>query len=181
MRDFITLDDLSNFEIEQIFRLADQMKEQPATWAGFCKGKILATLFFEPSTRTRTTFELAAKRLSADVLNVTVATSSAKKGESLLDTLHTLEALAAKHGDHRFRLIVGSDVLDEVAQWHRWDAIVESFAPIIVGRSGYRSVEGHPSFPEVSSTDVRDRLREGLSVRGLVTARVADVVGSWPP
>ena len=96
-------------------------------------------------------------------------------------TLHTLEALAAKHGDHRFRLIVGSDVLDEVAQWHRWDAIVESFAPIIVGRSGYRSVEGHPSFPEVSSTDVRDRLREGLSVRGLVTARVADVVGSWPP
>ena len=43
MRDFITLDDLSNFEIEQIFRLADQMKEQPATWAGFCKGKILAT------------------------------------------------------------------------------------------------------------------------------------------
>ena len=87
MRDFITLDDLSNFEIEQIFRLADQMKEQPATWAGFCKGKILATLFFEPSTRTRLSFESAISRLDGRALGFTDPTSSSiAKGETIADT-----------------------------------------------------------------------------------------------
>lgn len=57
------------------------------------RGKTIVNLFFEPSTRTSTTFELAAKRLSADVLNMNMATSSTSKGESLLDTLHTLEAM----------------------------------------------------------------------------------------
>ncbi len=57
------------------------------------RGKTIVNLFFEPSTRTRTTFELAAKRLSADVLTVNVATSATHKGESLLDTLRTLQAM----------------------------------------------------------------------------------------
>lgn len=57
------------------------------------RGKTIVNLFFEPSTRTRTTFELAAKRLSADVLNLNIEASSTKKGESLLDTLWTLEAM----------------------------------------------------------------------------------------
>ncbi len=57
------------------------------------RGKTIVNLFFEASTRTRTTFELAAKRLSADVLNINIAHSSASKGESLQDTLHTLEAM----------------------------------------------------------------------------------------
>ena len=57
------------------------------------RGKTVANLFFETSTRTRTTFELAAKRLSADVLNVNMSTSATSKGESLLDTLRNLEAM----------------------------------------------------------------------------------------
>jgi aspartate carbamoyltransferase catalytic subunit len=57
------------------------------------RGKTIVNLFFEPSTRTLTTFELAAKRLSADVLNINIAQSSASKGESLQDTLQTLEAM----------------------------------------------------------------------------------------
>jgi aspartate carbamoyltransferase catalytic subunit len=57
------------------------------------RGKTIANLFFEPSTRTRTTFELAAKRLSADVLNLNIQSSATRKGESLLDTLRTLEAM----------------------------------------------------------------------------------------
>lgn len=57
------------------------------------RGCTVANLFFEPSTRTRTTFELAAKRLSADVLNLNSSTSSTSKGESLQDTLQTLEAM----------------------------------------------------------------------------------------
>lgn len=57
------------------------------------RGKTITNLFFESSTRTRTTFELAAKRLSADVLNLNISTSATSKGESLLDTLHNLEAM----------------------------------------------------------------------------------------
>ena len=57
------------------------------------RGKTIANLFFEPSTRTRTTFELAAKRLSADILNLNISTSATSKGESLSDTLKNLEAM----------------------------------------------------------------------------------------
>ncbi len=59
------------------------------------RGKTVVNLFFENSTRTRTSFELAARRLSADVINFDVATSSVNKGESLLDTVETIEALGA--------------------------------------------------------------------------------------
>ena len=61
------------------------------------RGKVVATLFFEESTRTRLSFETAAKRLSADVLSLAVASSSVKKGESLRDTVETVEA----HGHRR--------------------------------------------------------------------------------
>jgi len=59
------------------------------------RGRTVVNLFFESSTRTRTTFELAAKRLSADVLNINLATSATKKGESLLDTLRNIQAMQA--------------------------------------------------------------------------------------
>ena len=58
------------------------------------RGRTVANLFFEPSTRTRASFDLAGKRLGADVLNLDVNTSSRKKGESILDTIYTLEAMA---------------------------------------------------------------------------------------
>lgn len=67
--------------------------DRPVKKVPLLRGKTIANLFFEPSTRTRTTFELAAKRLSADVLNISIETSSARKGESLLDTLRNLEAM----------------------------------------------------------------------------------------
>ena len=57
------------------------------------RGKTVVNLFFEPSTRTRTTFEIAAKRLSADVINLNVSASSTSKGETLLDTVRNLEAM----------------------------------------------------------------------------------------
>src|SRR5476651_1702808 len=59
------------------------------------RGKSVFNLFFEPSTRTRTTFEIAAKRLSADVLNLNIAVSSHTKGETLLDTVDNLSAMHA--------------------------------------------------------------------------------------
>jgi aspartate carbamoyltransferase catalytic subunit len=87
MRHLITLDDLSNFEIEQIFRLADQMQTQLATWSGFCKGKLLATLFYEPSTRTRLSFESAIGRLDGRALGFADPdAASVAKGETIADT-----------------------------------------------------------------------------------------------
>src|SRR5213595_2484543 len=59
------------------------------------RGKTIINLFFEPSTRTRTSFEIAGKRLSADVINISVATSSVSKGESLRDTAENLQAMQA--------------------------------------------------------------------------------------
>ena len=88
MRHLITLDELSNFEIEQVFRLADQMRIELATWSGFCKGKLLATLFYEPSTRTRLSFESAMDRLDGRTLGFAdPQAASVAKGETIADTV----------------------------------------------------------------------------------------------
>ncbi|MBI1883386.1 MAG: aspartate carbamoyltransferase catalytic subunit [Chlamydiae bacterium] len=90
------LEDLSPEEIVSILDTAESFKDisiRPIKKAPALRGKTVATLFYEPSTRTRTSFELAAKRLSADTLNVTIAASSVVKGESLKDTVRNLEAL----------------------------------------------------------------------------------------
>lgn len=70
--------------------LARDIKKVPTL-----RGKTMVNLFFEPSTRTRMSFELAGKRLSMDVINVSIPTSSVVKGETLLDTIHTVEAYGA--------------------------------------------------------------------------------------
>src|SRR4029453_17711397 len=66
-----------------------EIKKVPAL-----RGRTVINLFFEPSTRTRTSFEIAAKRLSADAVNISVSTSSVSKGETLLDTARNLEAMS---------------------------------------------------------------------------------------
>jgi aspartate carbamoyltransferase catalytic subunit len=92
----LSLDDLSSEAIIEILDTAESfvevnrraIKKVPAL-----KGRVVASLFFEESTRTRLSFETAAKRLSADVLSLAVASSSVKKGESLRDTIATIDAL----------------------------------------------------------------------------------------
>ena len=102
MRHLITLDDLSNFEIEQIFRLAHPMKTQLSTWSGFCKGKLLATLFYEPSTRTRLSFESAMARLDGRALGFADPyAASVAKGETIADTArmvtHYADLIVVRH------------------------------------------------------------------------------------
>src|SRR5512135_590703 len=76
---------------ESFLNVADrEVKKVP-----LLRGKAIFNLFFEPSTRTRTTFEIAAKRLSADVINLNIAASSQSKGETLLDTVNNLSAMQA--------------------------------------------------------------------------------------
>jgi len=94
----LDLDDFSAAEIEYVLATADAMKEvlrRPIKHAPALRGVTVVTLFYEVSTRTRVSFELAAKHLGADVVNITATASSVMKGESLLDTAHTLRALGA--------------------------------------------------------------------------------------
>src|SRR3989344_1696085 len=95
-KDLLDLESLSAEEIELILDTAAPFKKlftQSIKKVPTLRGKTVALLFYEPSTRTRASFELAAKRLAADTLDLPLATSSIQKGESLIDTGKTLEAM----------------------------------------------------------------------------------------
>lgn len=96
LRHFLSIEGLSRELLVSIMDTAESfasVSEQTVKKVPLLRGKTIVNLFFETSTRTRTTFELAAKRLSADVLNVNIATSATSKGESLLDTIRNIEAM----------------------------------------------------------------------------------------
>ena len=87
--------DFSLGELEEIFVLADKIMEKPAAYAHACDGKLLATLFYEPSTRTRFSFEAAMLRLGGQVIGFSEpASSSVAKGESIADTVRTVACYA---------------------------------------------------------------------------------------
>jgi aspartate carbamoyltransferase catalytic subunit len=90
------IEDLSREEIESILTRAKDYQPLPGQQfrrLDILKGKMIVNLFFEASTRTRTSFEIAAKRLGADAISITASGSSVSKGESLVDTLNTLVAM----------------------------------------------------------------------------------------
>ncbi|MEO6065408.1 MAG: aspartate carbamoyltransferase catalytic subunit [Lysobacterales bacterium] len=122
-RHLLTLEGMSRAGIEAILdtaaaiasATAGRMKTLP-----ILRGHTVVNLFFEPSTRTRTSFELAARRLSAEVVNFDVASSSASKGESLLDTLRTLAAMrcdlfVVRHRDNGAPAALATALGDAVA------------------------------------------------------------------
>ncbi len=96
-KDLLGIADLSADEIRLILDTAEAMREigeRPIKKVPTLRGKTVVNLFFEASTRTRTSFEIAEKRLSADTLNIAAASSSVLKGETLVDTARTIEAMA---------------------------------------------------------------------------------------
>jgi aspartate carbamoyltransferase catalytic subunit len=105
-KDLLGLADLSAETVTALLDTSEgllEVGERSVKKVPALRGKTVANVFFEPSTRTRTSFELAAKRLSADVLNVSIAASSVVKGETLIDTARTFEAmnvstLVVRHG-----------------------------------------------------------------------------------
>ena len=97
-KDLLTIAALTADEIQLILTTAESLKEvggRDIKKVPALRGKTVVNLFFEPSTRTRTSFELAAKRLSADVINFSPSTSSMVKGETLVDTARNIEAMQA--------------------------------------------------------------------------------------
>src|SRR6267378_2999339 len=94
--DLLGLQDFTREEIELVLETAKSFKEistRDVKKVPALRGKTVVMLFFEPSTRTRASFELAAKRLSADTLTVSSSGSSLSKGESILDTARNIEAM----------------------------------------------------------------------------------------
>jgi len=94
--DLLGIEDLERAEIERILDAADHMREigtRDVKKVPTLRGRTIINLFFEPSTRTRASFEIAGKRLSADVVNFSPSGSSLKKAESILDTAKTLDAM----------------------------------------------------------------------------------------
>ena len=95
-KNILALEDFSAEEVRLVLHTAQEMKNiigRDIKKMPTLRGKSIVTLFYEPSTRTRTSFELAGKYLGADVVNITAGTSSVVKGESLRDTLYTIEAM----------------------------------------------------------------------------------------
>ena len=96
-KDLLGIGDLTRDEIYLVLDTAEAMREigeRPIKKVPTLRGKTVVNLFYEPSTRTRTSFEIAEKRLSADTLNIAVAVSSVQKGETLVDTARNIEAMA---------------------------------------------------------------------------------------
>jgi len=120
---FLTLDGLPCSLLTELLDTADSFLEvgsRAVKKVPLLRGKTLCNVFFENSTRTRTTFELAAKRLSADVITLNIATSSTSKGETLTDTLRNLEAMGAdifvvRHADSGAAHFIAREVCSHIA------------------------------------------------------------------
>jgi len=98
LQKLVSIHDIDREDAERILSAADAFLEvtrRPVRKVPTLRGKTVITLFYESSTRTRTSFELAGKRMGADVVNLSVSTSSTKKGETLRDTVNTIRAMHA--------------------------------------------------------------------------------------
>ena len=138
----LSIADLDRDDVNQILDAAEsfiEVSRRPVRKVPTLRGKTLINMFFEASTRTRTSFELAGKRLSADVVNISVSSSSVSKGESLLDTCKTLEAMrpdlvvirhAASGAPHFVAKQIGCSVINGGDGWHEHptQALLDAFA-----------------------------------------------------
>lgn len=181
-KDILGLEGLSPAEINLILDTAEPMKEIMARdikKVPTLRGHSVITLFYEPSTRTRTSFELAAKYLGADTSSVTVATSSVQKGESLRDTARTLEAMAAdviiiRHSaagaPHQLARWVSSRVINagDGAHEHPTQALLDMYT-IREKKGGFQGLKvailGDISHSRVARSNIWGLTKMGAEVR----------------
>lgn len=128
--DLLGIEDLDRADVERILDTADHMLEvgrREVKKVPTLRGRTIINLFFEPSTRTSTSFEIAGKRLSADVVNFSVSSSSLSKNESILDTARTLDAMdpdavVVRHGvagvPKRIADVLEAPVINAGDGWH---------------------------------------------------------------
>ncbi len=160
-KDLLGIKELTSEEIYNILDAASNFKDvlkRDIKKVPPLRGKTVANLFFEPSTRTRTSFELAAKRLSADVINFSVPTSSVVKGETLMDTALTIRALGA----------------DLVVIRHA-SAGVPHFLSQIEDISVINAGDGTNEHPTQALLDLFTILSHKKKIKGLTVAIVGDI------
>jgi aspartate carbamoyltransferase catalytic subunit len=163
-RHLLDIERLSVNDIETVIKLAERYAEQNR--AGKRKtdklsGKTVVNLFFEPSTRTRTSFEIAARRLGADVVNVPVDQSSAKKGETLLDTALTLDSM----------------LIDALVVRHSEDGVPQFIAPHMKA-SVINAGDGKHEHPTQALIDALTILRHKKTLKGLTVTYCGDYIRS---
>jgi len=157
-RNLVTMDDLSNQEIESIFSLADEMFNSINSQSEMCRGKIMASLFFEPSTRTRLSFETAMLRLGGRVISaVDIGASSLAKGESIADMARVIGSYA-----------------DIIVIRHPWEGaakVVAEYAGIPVINAG----DGSHEHPTQTLCDLYTIKKEKQTIKGLKIALWGDL------
>jgi aspartate carbamoyltransferase catalytic subunit len=158
------IEELSRAEIEQILSRARDFQpppNQPFKRFDVLRGKSVVNLFFEASTRTRTSFEIAARRLGAETMSITAAASSVSKGESLVDTLNTLGAMRP----------------DAIVMRHAASGaphFLSRYLPIPIINAG----DGTHEHPTQALLDARTILDRRESIEGLRVAIIGDIAHS---
>jgi aspartate carbamoyltransferase catalytic subunit len=163
-KDLTSIASLSPDEIMLILETADSFKEvsgRDIKKVPALRGKTVVNFFFEPSTRTRTSFELAAKRLSADVINFSPSASSVVKGETLLDTARNIEAMQA----------------DIIVLRHQAAGAAETLAKGVKS-SVINAGDGWHEHPTQALLDLYTMREKGLAFKGLRVAIVGDLAHS---
>jgi aspartate carbamoyltransferase catalytic subunit len=164
VKHLLDIGSLSAAEIEHLMALTDHMVEvnqRPIPKVPALRGKTVVNLFFEDSTRTRTSFDTAARRLSADVMNFAVSSSSVNKGESLRDTIETITAM----GVDAFVIRHGSSGAAQMVT--RWTT-----ASIVNAGDGWHQ---HPTQALLDCYTVRTHLHRTGGFDGLHVAIVGDI------
>ena len=152
-RNLITVDDISNDEVESVFSLADLMHADIRGQSNLCKGMVMASLFYEPSTRTRLSFETAMHRLGGNVVTAAdINTTSIAKGETLADTARVV-----------------SSYVDVIVIRHPWEGAAQAladYASVPVINAG----DGSHEHPTQSLCDLYTLKREKGDIRGINVA-----------
>ncbi len=164
MKHLLAIDDLSADDIHRLLELTDHMVEvssRPIPKVPALRGKNVVSLFFEDSTRTRTSFDTAAKRLSADTMNFAVSASSVSKGESLRDTVETIAAMGVDAFVVRHR---SSGAPEMMTRWTN--------ASIINAGDGWHQ---HPTQALLDCYTIRTGLNRRDGFDGLHIAIVGDI------
>lgn len=163
-RSILGLEYLTPEEIELVLETAKEMKNiinRDIKKVPALRGKSIVNLFYEPSTRTRTSFELAGKYLGADVVNITAGTSSIVKGESLRDTLYTVEAMG----------------VDAIVMRHKAEGAAE-YASRVVSPAIINAGDGAHAHPSQGLLSLFTILQHKKSLKGLKVAILGDILHS---